>query len=84
MLFRSNIVRVTDIQYPVSYITNREIAWSYHINTLPSNSLLLSLPVRIQGGNVLRIVPLPVPLLLAKEAFSLTLIRLDLSGLALH
>ena len=80
----ANMVRATDIQYPVSYITNRKIAWSYHINTLPSNSLLLSLPVRVQGSNVLRTVPFLVPPLLAKEAFSLTLIGFDLFGLTLH
>ena len=79
-----NMVRATGIQYPVSYIINKKIIRSYHINTLSSNSLLLALPVRIQGGNVLRTVPFPVPPVLAKEAFSLTLIELDLSGLALH
>ena len=78
------MARATSIQYLVSYITNREIAKSYHINILSSNSLLLSLPIWVQGGNVLKTVPLSVPSLLAKEAFNLTLIGLDLSGLALH
>ena len=79
----ANIVRAINIQYPVSYITNRKITRSYRINTLSRNSLLLSLSVWVQRDNALKTVSLPVPLLLAKEALRLALVGLALVGLIL-
>ena len=74
----TNMIRASGIQYPGSSIINEKVVRSYHIITL-----LFLRPVRVQGGNVLRTVPLPIPLLLAKEALRLALIGLALLGLTL-
>ena len=74
-----NVNRTFSIQYSGSSITNREITRCYHINTLWSNHLPLSLvlrPVWIKGGYRSRIIPFSMIQLLTEEALCLALINL--------